>query len=138
MLEAAVVNECLHGAVGSGILAALLLDEEGVLLSSASSSEEYSYSRERTMIIAAIGNVWRASAQNDLAKSKITNELEPEALEQVLIDFGSKKLCAMSVGGKAILCLVGYQVEMGLLKLKTAAVQRRLDVHLRPALVAYK
>nr|CCC92972.1 hypothetical protein, unlikely [Trypanosoma congolense IL3000] len=138
MLNAVVVNECLHGAVGSGVVASILLDEDGVLLSSASSNQEYAYSKERSMIIAAMGNVWRASARNDLAKNKTTNELEPEALEQVLIDFGNRKLCAMSVGGKAILCLVGYDVEMGALKLKTAALQRRLDGCLRQALLAYK
>ncbi|KEG10824.1 hypothetical protein DQ04_03251020 [Trypanosoma grayi] len=135
MLDASAINSSMHHAVGNGVVTAFLLDENGVLLSSASADPEYVHTRERSMILAAIGNVWRACARNDLAKNKITNEVEPEALEQVLMDFSSKKLCAMSVGGTAILCLVSSGLEMGLLKLKTAALQRRLDEYLRPVLM---
>ncbi|KAG8348278.1 hypothetical protein ERJ75_001740500 [Trypanosoma vivax] len=134
MLNAVAVNDCLSSAVGNGIVTVILLGNDGVPLSSASSTPEYDHSRERAMIVAAIGNVWRASARNDLSRNKTTNELEPDALEHVLIDFGQQKICAISVGGGAILCVVSRGLEMGLLKLKAVALQQRLDAYLRPVL----
>ncbi|KAH9601744.1 hypothetical protein LSM04_006936 [Trypanosoma melophagium] len=136
MLDAAAINNSMLHAIEDGVVAVFLLDRDGVLLSSASADPEYVHAKERAMIIAAIGNVWRACASNDLAKNKLTNKVEKESLEQVLIDFGKNKLCAMSVGGNAILCLVGSGMEMGLVKLKTATLQRRLDSYLRPVLSA--
>ncbi|ESL07929.1 hypothetical protein TRSC58_04377 [Trypanosoma rangeli SC58] len=137
MLDAAFINSSMKNALGNGVEAVILLDENGVLLSSASLNPEYVWQKEHSMIVAATGNVWRACAHNDLTKNKTTNTAEAEALEQVLIDFGEKKLCAMSVGGSAILCMVGTELEMGLLKLKTASLQRRLDGHLRPVLLSF-
>ncbi|EAN88555.1 hypothetical protein TcCL_NonESM00054 [Trypanosoma cruzi] len=134
MLDASFINSSLKSALGNGVEAVILLDGNGVLLSSASLNPEYVCQKEHSMIVAATGNVWRACARNDLTKNKLTNEMEPEALEQVLIDFGCRKICAMSVGGSAILCMVGTELEMGFLKLRTAALQRRLDGHLRPVL----
>ncbi|RNF19239.1 uncharacterized protein Tco025E_04193 [Trypanosoma conorhini] len=135
MLDAAFINSSMKNALGNGVEVVILLDENGVLLSSASLNPEYVCQKEHSMIVAATGNIWRACARNDLAKNKLTNAVEAEALEQVLVDFGGKKLCAMSVGGSAILCMLGTGLEMGLLKLKTASLQRRLDGHLRPVLL---
>ncbi|ORC91995.1 uncharacterized protein TM35_000042090 [Trypanosoma theileri] len=137
MLDAAAINSSMQQAVEDGVVGVFLLDRDGVLLTSASADPDYVHTKERAMIIAAISNVWRACASNDMAKNKLTNKVETESLEQVLIDFGENKICAMSVGGNAILGLVGSGMEMGLVKLKTATLQRRLDSYLRHVLSTF-
>lgn len=137
MLNASELNAAMHCAVGDGVLLALLLDANGSTIASAFAKESIARAEEDyASMVAATANAWRVYAGSDLAANKVTLETESDALEQVLMDFGDRKLCAMSVADSAVICLVSCdpKVQIGLLKLKTAALQQRLDLLLRPVM----
>lgn len=87
-------------------------------------------------VVSAVHNLWRAYGRCDLAVNTLTLNIEPEALEQILVDLGSMRLCAMSVKSGVILCLVSQDAahEVGMLKLKTAALQQAVFDMLAPIL----
>lgn len=138
MLNASELNAVMNSAVGDGVLLGLVLDANGTTIVSVFSKEDPARAEaDSAAIIAATANVWRVYAGSDLAVNKMTLEAESDALEQVLIDFGERKLCAMSVADTAVLCLVSCDpaMQIGLLKLKTAALQQRVDLLLRPVMM---
>lgn len=136
MLNASELNAVIKGGVGDGVQLVLLLDANGDAMSSAFTDIRKDKNDDYAEMVAATANAWRVYARSDLAVNRLTLQVEPDSLEQVLVDFGEKKMCAMSVAGSAVLCLVSSDasVQMGLLKLKTAALQRKLDAMLRPVM----
>lgn len=137
MLNASELNAAIHSAVGDGVLMGLLLDANGTTLASAFDSNNAARAEEEyPAMVAATANAWRVYAGTDLTINKITLETEADALEQVLLDIGERKLCAMSVADVTVVCLVSCDpaMQIGLLKLRTAALQQRLDLLLRPVM----
>lgn len=134
MLNASEVNAVVKSVVGNGIHLALLLDPSGNAISSAFDGIPDEREAPYASMIAVTANMWRAYARCDLAVNKLNLELEQDSLEQVLIEFDDKRMCAMSVADTAVVSLVSLDpnVTVGFLKLKTAALQRQLDSMLRP------
>ncbi|EPY30040.1 hypothetical protein STCU_04266 [Strigomonas culicis] len=83
--------------------------------------------------------MWHAYANNDLALNKFSLDAVLEPPEQIIVDFGSRKLCVMATGGRALLALLSsdseeMKTEMGMLKLKTSMLHHRVDPLLRPVM----
>ncbi|CCW61360.1 unnamed protein product [Phytomonas sp. EM1] len=137
MLNAAEINAVVESGVGDGVQLAILLEANGTVISSAFACSKKEREEVYAPVVAATMNIWRLFGRNDLTINKISLEEEPDALEQVLVDFGDKKLCAMSVAENVILCLMSNNaaVQVGRLKLKTMLLQRQLDAILRPIMV---
>ncbi|KPI90749.1 hypothetical protein ABL78_0185 [Leptomonas seymouri] len=137
MLNASELNAVVGSAVDNGVIMVLVLDASGNVIASAFSGTAAEKERIYAAMIAATANMWRAYARNGLAMNKLNLELETESLEQMIVVFPDKKVCAMSVADTAVVSLVSLDdaVTEGFLKLKTAALQRRLDRLLRPVMV---
>ncbi|KAK7200889.1 hypothetical protein NESM_000147700 [Novymonas esmeraldas] len=137
MLCASDLNAVMSHAVGDGILMSLLLDASGNAIASAFAGPASQKDVAYAPAVAATANMWRAYAHSDLAMNKLNLELESESLEQMIVVFPDKKICAMSVADTAVVSLVSADEAMteGFLKLKTAALQRKLDRLLRPVMV---
>lgn len=137
MLNASELNAMVSGAVGEGIVMALLLDACGNAIASAFGGSAAEKEIFYAPVVAATANMWRAYARSKLAVNKLNLELEADSLEQMLAVFPDKKICAMSVADTAVISLVslGDGVTEGFLRLKTAALQRKLDRLLRPVMV---
>jgi hypothetical protein len=131
MINAAALNNSLKLVLDGGVDTVLLFTTKGSLLASASLPTAVV---NQNVIVAAVTNMWRACATNDLAKNPATGMLEPESLEALLVDIGDHKICAVGVAGSGIICIVGQQAELGMLKLKAASLQRHLDASLRGVL----
>ena len=131
MINAEALHASLKLVLDGGVDTVLLITTKGTLLASSSLP---SATVNQNVIVAAVTNMWRAYATNDLAKSPSTGMLEPESLEALLVDIGDQKICAVGVAGSGIICLVGQQAELGMLKLKAASLQRHLDPMLRGVL----
>ncbi|KAG5492876.1 hypothetical protein JKF63_01456 [Porcisia hertigi] len=136
MLCASDLNAVVNSAVGDDILMALLLDASGNAIATAFAGSAAQRDMFYAPVVAATANMWRAYARNDLAINKLNLELEADSLEQMIVNFPDKKLCAMSVAETAVVSLlsVNESVTDGFLKLKTAALQRKLDRILRPVM----
>lgn len=136
MLCASDLNAVVSSAVGDGVLMALLLDASGNAIASAFAGTPAQKDVTYAPVVAATANMWRAYGRSDLAMNKLNLELETESLEQMLVCFPDKKICAMSVADTAVVSLVSVDesVTEGFLKLKTAALQRKLDRLLRPVM----
>ncbi|CAJ1037133.1 hypothetical protein Q4I30_007680 [Leishmania utingensis] len=136
MLCASDLNGVMNSAVGDGVLMALLLDASGNAIATAFAGSAAQKDIMYAPVVAATANMWRAYARSDLAVNKLNLELETESLEQVIASFPDKKICAMSVADTAVVSLmsVDKSVTEGFLKLKTAALQRKLDGLLRPVM----
>ncbi|KAG5491364.1 hypothetical protein JIQ42_01263 [Leishmania sp. Namibia] len=137
MLCASDLNAVVNSAVGDDVLMALLLDASGNAIATAFSGSAAQRDILYAPLVAATANMWRAYAHSDLATNKLNLELESESLEQIIVSFPDKKICAMSVADTAVVSLVSVNesVTEGFLKLKTAALQRKLDRLLRPVMV---
>ncbi|KAG5467041.1 hypothetical protein LSCM1_01221 [Leishmania martiniquensis] len=137
MLCASDLNAVVSSAVGDDVLMALLLDASGNAIATAFAGSAEQRDNLYAPLVAATANMWRAYARSDLAVNKLNLELESESLEQMIVSFPDKKICAMSVADTAVVSLVSVNesVTEGFLKLKTAALQRKLDCLLRPVMV---
>lgn len=137
MLNASELNVVVSGAVGNGVVMALLLDASGNAIASAFGGTAADKEAIYAPVVAATANMWRAYARSELAVNKLNLEVEAESLEQMIVVFPDKKICAMSVADTAVVSLVSLEesVTDGYLKLKTAALQRKLDRLLRPVMV---
>ncbi|KAG5466509.1 hypothetical protein LSCM4_01660 [Leishmania orientalis] len=137
MLCASDLNAVVSSAVGDDVLMALLLDASGNAIATAFAGSAAQRDILHAPLVAATANMWRAYAHSDLATNKLNLELESESLEQIIVSFPDKKICAMSVADTAVVSLVSVNesVTEGFLKLKTAALQRKLDRLLRPVMV---
>lgn len=137
MLNASELNAVVSSAVGNGILMALVLDASGNAIATGFSGTAAEKEAIYAPVVAATANMWRAYARNELAMNKLNLELETESLEQMVAVFPDKKICAMSVADTAVVSLVSLDdsVTDGYLKLRTAALQRKLDRLLRPVMV---
>ena len=137
MLNASELNAVVSSAVGNGILMALVLDASGNAIATGFSGTAAEKEAIYAPVVAATANMWRAYARNELATNKLNLELETESLEQMVAVFPDKKICAMSVADTAVVSLMSLDdsVTDGYLKLRTAALQRKLDRLLRPLLV---
>ncbi|CAD2216561.1 hypothetical protein AGDE_02819 [Angomonas deanei] len=85
-------------------------------------------------MITTTSNLWRAYSTNDLTVNKLTMKPEEDALECIFLEFEDSKLCTMSATEYAVVCLVSKDgaMEMGMLKLRTAALQRQVNALLQP------
>ncbi|CCW68952.1 unnamed protein product [Phytomonas sp. Hart1] len=137
MLNAAELNAVVQSGVGDGVQLAILLETNGTVLSSAFACSKKEREEAYARVVAAAINIWRLYGRNDLTINQISLEEESNALEQVLMDWGEQKLCAMAVADKAIICLLANDaaVQVGRLKVKTMQLQRELDAILRPVMV---
>ncbi|KAG5492343.1 hypothetical protein GH5_01261 [Leishmania sp. Ghana 2012 LV757] len=137
MLCASDLNAVVSSAVGDDVLMALLLDASGNAIATAFAGSAAQRDILYAPLVAATANMWRAYARSDLATNKLNLELESESLEQIIVSFSDKKICAMSVADTAVVSLVSVNesVTEGFLKLKTADLQRKLDRLLRPVMV---
>ncbi|KPA86562.1 hypothetical protein ABB37_00698 [Leptomonas pyrrhocoris] len=137
MLNASEFNAVVGSAVGNGVIMALVLDASGNAIATAFSGTAAEKEVIYAAVVAATANMWRAYARSSLATNTLNLELETESLEQMIVVFPDKKICAMSVADTAVVSLVSLDdaVTEGFLKLKTAALQRKLDRLLRPVVV---
>lgn len=135
MLDASLVNGLMESSIGSGIEMAFLLNSDGEVLSSVLADEPVVH-EQFGAIASAVANAWRVYARCDLCVN-VNNEDENESLEQLLLDIETKKICAMSVGGTWVIGLTAKAcIEMGMLKLRVASLQRSLDFLLRPVIAS--
>lgn len=134
MLDATLVHKVMKSTVKDGIIMAFLMNSEGEVITSALLDEPDAQEHFGS-IAAAVGNAWRVYARCDLSVN-VHNQEEPDSLEQILLELSNTKICAMSVAGTWVAAVVSNEtVEIGMLKLKAASLQRALDHLLQPVLV---
>lgn len=133
MLDATLVHKVMKSSVKEGVIMAFLMNSEGEVITSALLDEPDTQEHFGS-IAAAVGNAWRVYARCDLSIN-IHNQEEPDSLEQIILELSNKKICAMSVAGTWVVTVVSNEtVEIGMLKLKAASLQRALDHLLQPVL----
>lgn len=136
MLNAIAFSESLRQALGDGIETIMVVSLSGDLIGCASSATKGDAAyMEQGLLSAAATNMWAAYANNDLSRpqQQAMGFAGPsvEGLEAMYTVVGNNKMCLLSVGGTALLCLSGQNAELGMLKTKGAALQRHLDGPLR-------
>jgi hypothetical protein len=141
MLRAKNLHETLRLALGGGVESVVLATTAGGLLAAANVNEEFPRTKEHSLMVAIVVNVWRNYSVNDLTGPSTSNatstERKPENLEFLVIDVGAKRLCMLGVGGgAALLCLTAADgnVEPGMLRLRAASLHAVLDPQLRNVL----
>ena len=114
----------------------ILATTAGGLLGAAHVDPQYPRTKEHSLTVAVIVNVWRNYSVNDLTgpgSSAAATEMKPENLEFLLIDSGTKRMCLVGVAGAAaVLCITADKtVEPGMLRLRASSLHATLEPQLR-------
>lgn len=134
MLDASLVNAVMRASVGHHVQMALLLNLEGEIVSADTVSDP-AVKDQFGLVASAVFNAWRIYSHCSLCIDVNTQQIENDSMEEILINFKFQKICAMSVAGNWIVALSCTEdMEAGLLKLKTAELQKSLDKLMRPVL----
>ena len=159
MLKAKSLQSVLRAALAGGVETALLLADRGnTVLASAATNPAFPRSPEHALLVATIGNLWRAYATNDLASGGVGagpsgggNDLtsgagptaaasaRPKELDFLLVTAGDRRLCILALqpsdtaaAGELLLCLSATAaLELGMLKLRAASLKAHLEGQLK-------
>lgn len=126
MLDASAINDVIRSCVGDKVEAAFLINSEGEIIASGY-KDNASGPEEHDLFTVTVATAWKVYGKCDL-NLNVEGIEERDSLEHLLLDFQSKKVSSMSVAKNCSVALVGMgEIEAGLLKLKTAALQRGIN-----------
>lgn len=126
MIDASAINNIVRSSVDEVVEAAFLLSSEGEIIASGYKCEG-SGPEKHDLSASIVAMAWKCYGKCDLSLN-IHGQEEEDSLEQFFLEFQNKKICAMSVVKNYLVLLVGVgEAETGLLKLKTASLQRGVN-----------
>ncbi len=134
MLRARNLHETLQSVIGVDVTSAMLVTTSGGLLAAANVDPDKLRSKDHSLMVAVVVNLWRNYCHNNLTTSTTGSDSpQPENLEFVIVQLDARRLCLMGIGRAAVLCLEStLKTEAGLLKLKATSLHSCLEPQLKP------
>jgi hypothetical protein len=138
MLRAQNLHETLKMGLSGGVESIVLTTTAGGVLASAHVDPAFVRTKEHSLFVAVVANVWRNYSVNDLTgpAGAAPSERKEENLEFLVLDTAGRRLCMVGlVGSAAVLCLAAApSVEAGMLRLRATSLHGVLEPQLRGVL----